>query len=59
MLTCPEESVASIAWLLGASRGTLYKHIPELGKSQLTTGEDTCLRPDTNKYDDLLPSRSD
>ena len=31
LLTRPENSVASIARLLGVSRSTLYKHIPELG----------------------------
>ena len=31
LLTRPENSVAAIARLLGASRSTLYKHIPELG----------------------------
>jgi len=30
MLTRPENSVASIARLLGVSRSTLYKHVPEL-----------------------------
>lgn len=30
LLTRPDESVTSIAKLLGVSRGTLYKHIPEL-----------------------------
>ncbi|GAA1652572.1 recombinase family protein [Nocardia ninae] len=34
MLTRPDESVASIARLLGVSRGTLYKHIPELGQGR-------------------------
>src|SRR5664280_3906508 len=31
LLTRPENSVAAIARLLGVSRSTLYKHIPELG----------------------------
>jgi DNA invertase Pin-like site-specific DNA recombinase len=31
ILTRPEETVSSVARLLGVSRGTLYKHIPELG----------------------------
>ena len=30
LLTRPDESVTSIAKLLGVSRGTLYKHVPEL-----------------------------
>ncbi|WP_281181967.1 hypothetical protein [Actinomadura macra] len=29
MLTRPDESVSSIARLLGVSRSTLYKHAPE------------------------------
>ncbi|WP_230420823.1 helix-turn-helix domain-containing protein [Actinomadura soli] len=29
LLTRPEESVSSIARLLGVSRSTLYKHVPE------------------------------
>ena len=32
MLTRPDESVSSIARLLGVSRSTLYKHLPELSK---------------------------
>lgn len=32
MLTRPEESVSSIARLLGVSRSTLYKHVPEIGR---------------------------
>ncbi len=30
LLTRPDNSVASIARLLGVSRSTLYKHVPEL-----------------------------
>lgn len=30
LLTRPDNSVASIACLLGVSRSTLYKHVPEL-----------------------------
>jgi hypothetical protein len=33
-VTCsatPNNSIASIAWLLGVSRSTLYKYVPELG----------------------------
>lgn len=32
MLTRPDESVSSIARLLGVSRSTLYKYLPELGE---------------------------
>lgn len=37
MLTQPEESVSSIARLLGVSRSTIYKYVPELaeGRGQL------------------------
>ena len=35
MLARPENSVASIARLLGVSRSTLYKHVPELGGRQV------------------------
>ncbi|WP_280392799.1 recombinase family protein [Nocardia wallacei] len=34
MLTRPEESVSSIARLLGVSRSTLYKYLPELTSSR-------------------------
>jgi DNA invertase Pin-like site-specific DNA recombinase len=34
LLTRPENSVASIARLLGVSRSTLYKYIPELSDSR-------------------------
>ncbi len=34
MLTRPDESVCSIARLLGVSRSTLYKHIPELSNGK-------------------------
>lgn len=39
MLTAPEASVASIARLLGVSRSTIYKHLPELGRTQLGSGQ--------------------
>lgn len=35
MLTQPEETVASIAALLGVSRSTLYKYVPELGPTAI------------------------
>lgn len=38
MLTRPDESVSSIARLLGVSRSTLYKHLPELRKGPVTAG---------------------
>ncbi|MBF6548831.1 recombinase family protein [Nocardia brasiliensis] len=36
MLTRPDESVSSIARLLGVSRSTLYKYVPELGSGTPT-----------------------
>ena len=30
LLTLPGNSISSIAWLLGVSRSTIYKHLPEL-----------------------------
>ncbi|MCD2196575.1 recombinase family protein [Actinomycetospora endophytica] len=37
MLARPENSVASIARMLGVSRSTLYKHVPELGGRQVSS----------------------
>jgi DNA invertase Pin-like site-specific DNA recombinase len=56
MLARPEETISSIARLLGVSRATLYKHLPEI----TTTGLPPDRRPgspDIAKYDALLPSR--
>lgn len=39
MLTRPEESVSSIARLLGVSRSTLYKYVPEIGSGQPSVGD--------------------
>lgn len=36
LLTRPENSVASIARLLGVSRSTLYRHVPELSGGRTT-----------------------
>ncbi|WP_324196485.1 recombinase family protein [Nocardia farcinica] len=33
ILTRPEETVSSVARLLGVSRSTIYKHLPELGQA--------------------------
>ena len=41
MLARPENSVASIARLLGVSRSTLYKHVPELGGRQIVAPDAT------------------
>ncbi|MFE5286461.1 helix-turn-helix domain-containing protein [Nocardia sp. NPDC056611] len=59
LLTRPDESVSSIARLLGVSRSTIYKYVPELTQGsprQLIAGEDR-LMPNVSKYDELLPSR--
>ncbi|MFF0637560.1 helix-turn-helix domain-containing protein [Nocardia sp. NPDC004151] len=59
MLARPDESVSCIARLLGVSRSTLYKYVPELtqgGPSHLAAGEDRPI-PDVAVYDELLPSR--
>ncbi|WP_435592628.1 helix-turn-helix domain-containing protein [Nocardia sp. bgisy118] len=46
--------MSSIARLLGVSRSTLYKYVPELGK-QLAAGEDRQM-PDGATDDEPLPS---
>ena len=54
LLTQPEETISSIARLLGVSRATLYKHIPEITTSGLPA--DRRPPPDITKYDELLLS---
>lgn len=39
LLTRPDESVSSVARLLGISRTTLYKHVPELARGGRATVE--------------------
>ncbi|MFQ6331255.1 transposase [Nocardia sp. CWNU-33] len=39
ILTRPDETVSSVARLHGVSRGTLYKHIPELGNGTSDAAE--------------------
>lgn len=59
LLARPDESVSSIARLLGVSRSTIYEYVPELtqgGPRQLIAGEDR-LMPNVSKYDEPLPSR--
>ncbi|MEU0876797.1 recombinase family protein [Nocardia brasiliensis] len=58
MLTRPDESVSSIARLLGVSRSTIYKYVPEIGtgRGQLDAGDNRPM-PDVSEYDELLPSR--
>jgi DNA invertase Pin-like site-specific DNA recombinase len=56
MLARPEETISSIARLLGVSRATLYKHLPEI----TTVGLPPDRRPGppgVAQYDALLPSR--
>lgn len=59
ILDRPEETVSSVARLLGVSRSTIYKYVPELtaGAGALSAGEDRPL-PDVSKYDELLPSHA-
>lgn len=39
LLTRPESTVTSIAKLLGVSRNTIYKYVPELRGGRATLGE--------------------
>ncbi|MEV6071866.1 recombinase family protein [Nocardia sp. NPDC052001] len=57
MLTQPEESVSSIARLLGVSRSTIYKYVPEIGSGpvELPDRSDDRPMPDVSKYDELPP----
>lgn len=41
LLTRPENTVASIAKLLGVSRNTIYKYVPELKGGRLALAEAT------------------
>jgi len=67
LLSRPNNTVSSIARLLGVSRSTIYKYVPELGSraDQPAPALDTVLAglpddsrplPDITKYDELLPS---
>lgn len=68
LLARPDNTVSSIARLLGVSRSTIYKYVPDLGgRTDIAApGLDTVLAglpedsrpalPDVTKYDDLLPS---
>jgi DNA invertase Pin-like site-specific DNA recombinase len=55
LLARPENTVSSIARLLGVSRSTIYKYVPEIARAGLPA--DTRPLPDVAKYDQLLPSR--
>ena len=54
-LLAEPENTFSIARLLGVSRATVYKYVPEI----MTVGlpPDRRSPPDVTKYDELLPSR--
>jgi DNA invertase Pin-like site-specific DNA recombinase len=55
LLTRPENTISSIARLLGVSRSTIYKYVPEIAHGSPPT--DRRPLPDVAKYDELLPSR--
>jgi DNA invertase Pin-like site-specific DNA recombinase len=68
LLTHPNNTVSSIARLLGVSRSTIYTYVPELsGRANdpvpvldtvlAALTDDRRPPPDVAKYDDLLPSR--
>jgi len=52
LLTQPDESISSIARLLGVSRATLYKYVPEITISSLPA--DHRPPPGLTQYDALL-----
>jgi|SRR5579859_1828760 len=54
LLARPENTVSAIARLLGASRATIYKYVPELAARSLAA--DNRPLPDVAKFE-LLPSR--
>jgi DNA invertase Pin-like site-specific DNA recombinase len=54
LLARPDNTVSSIARLLGVSRSTIYKHVPEIGYAGLSA--DNRPLPDVARYDELLPS---
>jgi DNA invertase Pin-like site-specific DNA recombinase len=54
LLTRPDNTVSSIARLLGVSRATIYKYVPEIINGSLPA--DNRPLPDVAKYDELLPS---
>jgi DNA invertase Pin-like site-specific DNA recombinase len=55
LLTRPDESISSIARLLGVSRATIYKHLPEITSAGLPADQRPGL-PDVTQYDSLLSS---
>jgi predicted transcriptional regulator len=55
LLARPGNTVSSIARLLGVSRATIYKYLPELAGRSLPAGNRPL--PDAAKHDQLLPSR--
>jgi DNA invertase Pin-like site-specific DNA recombinase len=55
LLARPDNTVASIARLLGVSRATIYKYVPDITTGHLPPGNRPL--PDVARYDELLPSR--
>ncbi|WP_255635098.1 recombinase family protein [Nocardia sp. alder85J] len=56
LLARPEETVSSVARLLGVSRSTIYKYVPALEPAVPALAIERP-DPDLEKYDQLLPSR--
>jgi DNA invertase Pin-like site-specific DNA recombinase len=54
ILTRPEETVSSVARLLGVSRSTIYKYVPELGKSDLSPAGEERPLPKIEQRDELI-----
>jgi DNA invertase Pin-like site-specific DNA recombinase len=54
LLAQPENTVSSIARLLGVSRSTIYKHVPEIGHPGLPAGNR--LLPDVAEHGQLPPA---
>ncbi len=55
LLARPENTVSSVARLLGVSRSTIYKYVPEIAHAGLPA--DTRPLPGVAAYDQLLPAR--
>ncbi|MGV9544118.1 recombinase family protein [Nocardia beijingensis] len=59
ILTRPEETVSSVARLLGVSRSTIYQYVPELGKGQqLLTGQGVSLPAAGERSEPSVPLTS-
>ena len=55
LLARPENTVSSIARLLGVSRSTIYKYVPEIAPAGLPVGNRPL--PDAAQHDQLPPAR--